>query len=310
VRFSVRVPPYHVVSLLLLTLPTVALAQPGSLEPQPVARQLELRHTPHPEVWVAPAQATVVVLDARLDTEATRRALPAKGLRRVEVAEDTVVLVPAPGLKEGETLELPLWFAEGSLAQPMTLLLRVDSARAEPRVELFRGDIPAEALKRQVAALNARMEALRAQEASLTQMMAGGVLRPTGVRSHKLSSVKVQGQGLTASEGWLHVADGRLGLEVSLTLAPGSPPWVPATAQLQRFGHPETRLVRSMKLLSGAALQPGNTTRLLVEWETPPETKSLQYQLRVNERHGGRSVRMNFNPKPIVDTAPAKETKP
>ena len=291
-------------------LPCVALAQPGSLEPEPVARQLELSQTPRPEVWVAPAQATEVVLDARLDTEATRRAGPARGLRRVEVAEDTVVLVPAPGLREGETLEFPLWFAEGSPAQPVTLVLRVDSARAEPRVELYRGDIPAEALKRHVAALNARLEAQRAQKPSLTQMMSGGVLRPTGVRSHKLSRVEVQGQGLTASEGWLHVADGRLGLEVSLTLAPGSPAWVPATAQLQRLGTPETQLARSMKLLSGAALQPGNTTRLLVEWETPAETMGAKYRLRVNERHGERSVRMNFNLKPIVDTAPAKETKP
>ncbi len=304
-------PPYHVVPLLLLVLPAVAVAQPASLEPEPVARQLELSQTPRPEVWVAPAQATVVALDAKLDIEATRRAGPAKGLRRVEVSEDTVVLVPAPGLKEGDSLEFPLWFAEGSPAQPVTLLLRVDSARAEPRVELYRGDIPAEALKRQVAALSARMETLRNNpEVSLTQMMAGGVLRPTGVRSYELSSVEVRGQGLTASEGWVHVADGRLGLEVSLTLAPGSPPWVPATAQLQLTGHPETRLARSMKLLSGAALQPGNTTRLLVEWEIPPETEGLKFQLRVKERHGGRSVLMEFSLKPLVDTTPAKEPKP
>jgi len=293
------------VSLLLL-LPTVAAAQPESLEPEPVARQLALSQTPRPELWVAPAQATEVVLDARLDTEATRRAGMVKGFRRVEVAEHSVVLVPAAGLKEGELLELPLWFAEGAPAQ---LLLRVDSARAEPRVEVYRGDIPPEALKRQVAALSARMEALRAQETSLTLMMARGVLSPTGVRSYKLD-VEVLGPGLTASEAWLHVADGRIGLEVSLTLAPGSPPWIPATAQLSRSGSPEPLSARSMKLLSGAALQPGNTTRLLVEWEAPPEPRRFTRRLQVKERHGGREVTVQWFFSPSPGTAPAKETKP
>lgn len=272
-----------------------------------MARQLALTQTPRPEVWVAPARTTEVVLDARLDTEATRRAGPVLGLRKLEVTENSVVLVPAAGLKEGESLELPLWFAEGAPAQ---LLLRVDSARAEPRVELYRGDIPPEALKRQVAALNARMEALRAQETSLTIMMARGVLSPTGVRSYKLDGVVVQGQGLTASEAWLHVADGRLGLEVSLTLAPGSPPWVPATARLSRSGNREPLSARSMKLLSGAALQPGNTTRLLVEWEARLEPKRFTRRLWVTERHCRREVTVQWHSSPSPGTAPAKETKP
>jgi hypothetical protein len=176
---------------------------------------------------------------------------------------------------------------------------------------VYQGDIPPEALKRQVAALNARMEALSAQQASLIPLMAAGLLSPTGVRSHKLSEVRVQGQGLTASEGWYHVANGRMGLEVSLTLAPGAAPWVPATAWLKQAARSEPLPTRSLKLLGAAALQPGSTTRLLVEWATPLETKDVGYRLQVNERHGGRSVTVAFRlPKPSPAVAPAKETKP
>jgi hypothetical protein len=194
---------------------------------------------------------------------------------------------------------------------PARIVLRVNSARAEPRVEVYQGDIPPEALKRQVAALNARMEAQSAQEASLTPLMVAGLLSPTGVKSHKLSTVEVLGQALTASEGWFRVANGRMGLEVSLTLAPGAATWVPATAWLKRENCPEPLPVRSLKLLGGAALQPGNTTRLLVEWETPLEIEGFTYSLRVNERHGGRSVKVEFRlPKPSPAVVPEKETKP
>jgi uncharacterized protein (TIGR02268 family) len=293
---------------LLLVLPAVALAQPGDLAPEPVARQLALGQTPRPEVWVAPAQATELVLDAKLDTEAMRRLGPVKGLRRVEVTGDTVVLVPASGLQEGETLEFPLWFAEGPPAQ---LVLRVDSARAEPRVEVYREHIPPEALQRQVAALNARLEALRAQEASLTSLMEAGLLNSTRVSSSKMTRVEARIQGLTASMGWLLVANGRMGLELNLSLAQEAAPWAPATVRLEPVDRPEPLPLRSLKFLGGAALQPGNTTRLLLEWERPLETKDTAYWLQVTERHGGRSLLMQVNvPAPHATVAPAKETPP
>ncbi len=301
-------PPCHVVSLVLLMLSAVAVAQPGDLESAPVVRQLELSQTPRPEVWVAPAQATEVVLDAKLDTEAMRRTGPVKGLRRMEVAEHTVVLVPAAGLMAGETLELPLVFAEGP---PALLVLRVDSARAELRVEVYRGDIPPEALKRQVAALTARLAALRDQEASLTPLMEAGLLSPMGVSSYKLSRVGAQIQGLTASAGWLHMANGRLGLEMDLSLAQGAAPWVPATVRLKQTNRPEPLPLRSLKLLGGAALQPGKTTRLLLEWERPLETERSTYRLQVTEQHGGRTLLMEFTfPFASPTAVPEKETKP
>jgi hypothetical protein len=66
-----------------------------------------------------------------------------------------------------------------------------------------------------------------------------------------------------------------------------------------------------MKLLGGTALMPGNTTRLLVEWDTPLEAEGLEYTLRANEQNGARAVSVALDPlsaSPL--TAPAKEKKP
>jgi uncharacterized protein (TIGR02268 family) len=300
------------VPLLLLVLPAMALAQPAGGEVEPLVRQVELSQVPRPELWVAPGQATVVGLDTPLNVEATRQANGAEGLRRVEVAERAVTLVPSAGAKEGTQLEFTLRFADGQPAEGVTLLLRVDSARAEPEVELYRGAIPAEALKRRLSTLNARLEAQRAQEPGLTSLMAAGLLGSTGVRSREVGGlVEIQGPGLTASGGWHHMATGRMALEVTLTVPPGATLWVPGTVRLTEKSDPEPLPVRSMKLLEGAALPPGSTGRLLVEWDTPLQAEGLQYTVEVSERHGKRAVKVTLEPPTRGSAvAPLKEKKP
>ncbi len=310
------VPPCRVVSLLLLVLPAAALAQAGGWEGEPLVRQLELSQVPPPEVWMAPGQATLVLLDARLDTQAMQRASAVEGLRLVEVAERAVTLVLSGGVKAGARLEYTLHFADGQPAEGVTLVLRVDSARAESAVEVYRGAIPAEALKRQVAALNARVQALLSQEAGLLPLMAAGLLAPAGVRSRNVNEpVTVKAPGLTSEDAWHHVATGRMALEVTLTLAPGAPPWAPGAVQLKELSNPEPLPVRSVKLLGGTVLQPGTTTRLLVEWDTPLEVEGLEYTLQVDEQNGKRGVKIKRlrppePPEASQRAAPEKEKKP
>ncbi len=307
------VPPCQVVPLLLLVLPTVAVAQPGGLGVAPAARQLELSQTPRPELWVAPGRTTWVGLDAPLDMSAMRQTGPVQGLRRVEVSERAVGLVPTAHVEEGTRLEFTLWFADGQPAQGVTLVLTVDSAKAEPEVEVYRGEIPSSALKRRVAALTAQVEALSAREASLSSLVAAGLVGPAGVQSLKLPPfVEITGPGLSSGETWLHVAAGRVVLEVSLTLAPGAPPWAPSAVTLTEASHTEPLPVRGVSLLGGAALQPGNTTRLVVEWQVPLETEDLVYTLQVDERSGERRVkatRFRIKPK-LTRPSPRKEKKP
>ncbi len=306
------VPPCHVVPLLLLVLPAAALSQPARVEAELPVRQLELSQTARPEVRGAPGQSLLLVLDTPLDMEAMRRAGGVEGLRHVEVTERTVLLVLSTQVREGAQLEFTLWFADGQPAEGVRLVLRVDSARAEPEVKLYRGAIPAEALKQQVAALNARLEAQRAQEPSLTSLRAAGLLGSTGVSSREVGGrVEIQGPGLTVSEGWHHMATGRMALEVTLTLPPGAASWVPGTVRLTEKSDPEPQPVRSMKLLEGAALPPGSTGRLLVEWDTSPEAEGLQYTVEVSERHGKRAVKVTLEPLPRgFAVTPVKEKKP
>jgi len=309
----VSVPPCQVVPLLLLVLPSVALAQAGGLEAEPPVRQLELTQVAQPELWVAPGQSLLVLLDAPLDMEAMRRARAIEGLRRVEVAERSVTLLLSAGVKAGARLKYTLRFADGQPVEGVTLVLRVDSANAEPAVELYRGAIPAAARRQQVAASNAHVEPLLPQETNLLPLMAAGLLVPGGVRSlHVKDNVKVSAPGLACEDAWLHASTGRMALEVTLTLPPGAPPWVPGAVKLTEESHPGPLPVRSLKLLGGTALQPGTTTRLLVEWDTPLETQDLDYTLQVDEQNGRRGVRIRYlapleaSPRAV----PNKEKKP
>jgi uncharacterized protein (TIGR02268 family) len=291
-------------------LPAVSLAQAGGLEAEPPVRQLELTQVPQPELWGAPGQSLLVLLDAPLDMEAMRQARAIEGLRHVEVAERSVTLLLSAGVKAGARLKYTLRFADGQPAEGVTLVLRVDSAKAEPAVEVYRGAIPATALRRQ---LNARVEPLLSQEASLLSLMAAGLLVPGGVRSLNVKhAVRVSAPGLALEDAWLHVASGRMALEVTLTLPPGAPPWAPGAVQLTERSLPGPLPVRGLKLLGGAVLQPGTTARLLVEWDTPVETQDLKYTLEVDEQNGKRVVRISnlaLREAPPHAT-PGKEKKP
>jgi hypothetical protein len=162
-----------------------------------------------------------------------------------------------------------------------------------------------------VAALSAQVATLSTQEASLVPLVAAGLLGPAGVTRMKLTErVLIEAPGLARGEAWLHVATGRMALEVTLTLAPGAPAWVPGAVTLTEQGSTEPLPVRSVKLLGGAALQPGNSTRLLVEWDTPLETEGLAYALQVEEQSGSRGVTVKkFNPHSEPTRTPSKQEK-
>jgi uncharacterized protein (TIGR02268 family) len=307
--------------LWVLVLPPTARAQPLGLKGAPATRQLELSQLPQPELWVAPGQTTLVLLDAPLDIQRMRQAEPPEGLRRMEVTENSVTLVMAEGLEDGARRELTLWFADGRPAEGVTLVLTVDHAKAEPEVELYRGRPPAEALERrveglnaQVAALNARIAALSERQVSLFPLIAAGVLGPQGVRSMTISAIfKLGAPGLSTGDGWLHVAAGRIGLELTLTVAPGAPAWVPGAVTLHENGSSEPLPVRGMELLSGAALQPGTSTRLLVEWDTPQPADGMEYVLKVEERNGPRWLqikRLRAGSTPTQPPSGKKEQTP
>jgi uncharacterized protein (TIGR02268 family) len=306
----VSVPPCRVVSLWLLLLPASALAQPESLDMAAAARQIELSQTPSPELWVAPGQTTWVTLDAPLDVSTMRQAPRVEGLRRVEVLERAVALVPGAGVKAGAQLDFTLWFADGQPAEGVRLVLKVDSAKGEPEVEVYRGEIPPAALKRQVDAWKAQVAALTAREASLSAVVAAGLVGPAGIRTLDMSDrVQLLAPGLTSGAAWLHIAAGRMALEVTLTLAPGAAAWAPDTVTLTEMIHGTPLPVRSVRLVGGAALQPGNTTRLLVEWDVPPAAVGLEYDLKAAEQSGERGVTV----KRIImaiPTQPAGGAKP
>lgn len=308
------VPPYRVIPLLLLALPAAALAQASSLQAQVPPRQLELSASPRPELWVAPGQPTLVALDTPLAVDTLRQAQPVEGLRRVEVAERAVTLIPSAGLKAGTVLEYTLHFADSQPAGGVPLVLRVDSARAEPEVEVYRGAIPAAALKRQVAALNASLAAQRAQQTSLSALLSAGVLGPAGVRSKNVRQKVIipPGTGLSREDAWVHRATGRMALEVTLTLAPSAPAWAPDEVRLTEPSSPEPLPVRSVKLVGGDALQPGNTTRLLVEWDIPLQAEDMPYVVHVAEQSGARpvTVRLTLLDASSTPTTTPKEKKP
>ena len=152
------------------------------------------------------------------------------------------------------------------------------------------------------------------REVSLFPLMAAGALGPHGVRSTSLAhKVRVGAPGISAGEGWLYVAAGRMALELTLTVAPGAPAWVLGPVTLREAGYPEPLPVRGMELSSGAAIQPGTPSRLLAEWNTPQPADGLEYVLKVEERNGPRWLevhRLKEGSTPTQPPSGKREQKP
>ncbi len=152
------------------------------------------------------------------------------------------------------------------------------------------------------------------REVRLFPLMAAGVLGPHGVRSISLAhKVHLGAPGISTGDGWLYVVAGRMALELTLTVAPGAPAWVPGPITLLEAGSPEPLPVRGMELSSGAAIQPGTSSRLLVEWNTPQPADGLEYFLKVEERDGPRWLevrRLEEGSTPTQPPSGKREQKP
>ncbi|MDC0711333.1 DUF2381 family protein [Stigmatella sp. ncwal1] len=131
-----------------------------------------------------------------------------------------------------------------------------------------------------------------AGEQALTGLIALGILGEQGVRVMKLNPEDWAPPGMTVSRARLYVATGWMALEVTLSLARGERPWTPAGAVVDHWQSEKASPKVVVRLLEGVSLLPGGSARMVVEWETPTEQKSLRCKLLVSERDGEREFKV------------------
>jgi uncharacterized protein (TIGR02268 family) len=290
-----------------------ALAQPSSESLLPVRRLTLPGPGAVPEVRLAPGRLTTLLFDAPLEVAALRQAGRAWGFERVEVAERALVLLPGSGPAVAARIALTVRFADGLPEAGVPLVLVVGAGEAEARVEVVRGPVrSAEAPSGARAAGGIQAvegEAPRVGEGGLMGLIATGILGEQGVRVLRMEPEDWTPPGLTAREARLYVATGRMALEVTLFLERGEPPWAPGEAIVDHWQSERAAQRVMARLLDGTALQPGETARLVVEWDAPTEQKVLRCKLSVLERGGEREFQVNALSLPVRLPGPLRERR-
>jgi uncharacterized protein (TIGR02268 family) len=284
-------PPRGVVWLWIHLVGAAALAQPSSESLLP-ARRLTLEDSRGvPEVRLAPGRLTTLLFDAPLEAAALRQASRAWGFERVEVAERALVLLPRPQAVAAR-IPLTVRFADGPPGAGWPLMLVVGSGGAEARVEVVRPGAVPEAPPEVQAAGGAPRE----EDRGLMGLIATGLLGEQGIRALRVEPEDWTPPGLTVREARLYVATGRMALEVTLFLERGEMPWAPGEAIVDH-GQSEKAAPRAVaRLLEGAVLLPGETARLVVEWEGTVGQTLPRCRLSVPEQGGERELQVNALP--------------
>jgi uncharacterized protein (TIGR02268 family) len=134
------------------------------------------------EVCIRPGLSTNLFFDSKLArVELERR----ERFRRVVEGVDTLTLVPAEALTDGERITVTVQFGDGAAPTSAMLVLVVHPAQAERQVEVFRH--PRTVASYRQEAQEARAEARRCQrEKAHLQAECGGRVGLTGLIAHGL----------------------------------------------------------------------------------------------------------------------------
>lgn len=290
-------PPRGVVWLWIHLVGAAALAQPSSESLLPVRRLTLAGSRDVPEVRLAPGRLTTLLFDAPLEVNALRQVGRTWGFERVEVAERALVLLPQSGKAVAARIPLTVRFADGQPEAGLPLVLVVGSGEAEARVEVARGLLPGSEERAESQAAGGAQApegaAPLAKESGLMGLISTGLLGEQGIRAIRVKPDDWAPQGMTVRETRVYVATGRMALEVTLFLERGELPWAPGEAIVD-LGQSERAAPRAVaRLLEGAVLRPGDTARLVVEWEAPTGQKMPRCRLSVSEQGGERAFQVN-----------------
>jgi uncharacterized protein (TIGR02268 family) len=241
------------------------------------------------------------------------RAAHELGLARVAVAEDTLTVVPGLGAQPGARLRLPVRFADGAAQESEAVVLVVDPLNAEGHVEVTRRMRTVPALEEALAAERARsasqaaalasrdaqVAALHAAQGELAGLIEAGTLGPEGISVQQVETETWRlPPGFSAGTAQRYETAGRMALAVELHLLEGERPWAPAgaTFQLRLGGAQEHRNARVVRLLKTDVLMPGGQALLVVEFEVPVGGLAQEYDVKVREQDGPRTLTLRLWP--------------
>jgi uncharacterized protein (TIGR02268 family) len=241
------------------------------------------------EVRIHPTGSTVVLFDAPLthvEVEAPRR------FRRVRVAGDTLVLVPAGKLVEGARVGLTLHFQDG--VAPECAVLRAD-ADAERQAEVHRRpgspgrpSQEEQALREENQRLRQEVERLRETKASpqgLIELLADEPLKQGdfAVRSiGAAQSLSTQGS-LRVHTVLAYRAGAQVALVLELENQDAARPWRVGVASLEARG----ATPRPLEVRAPVPIGPGKRGRIVVGATIHRKEAQGTFTVRLSEAGGG-----------------------
>jgi uncharacterized protein (TIGR02268 family) len=301
---------------LSLLIATGAAAQPAAGRREGGVRLIELdveSSRGPPELRISSNLNTVVLFDtppSSVEVEEPRR------FRRVHVAGDTLLLVPAAGLPVGTRMALTVHFQDGQAPERTVLLLVVDEALAERQVEVHRRprlrqreSMPVEALHEENQRLRQGLEALREENRRLRQDLApllSSRARPGGlgelfaegpleakdlaVRRIDFKSTYLPEQPLQVRAAFAY----RLGAQVALLLelenTSRGRPWQVGEAIMEDT---EGTRLKTLSVWTEARLGPGERGHIALGAKALRKATRGPFTLRLQDSEGGQNVTLS-----------------
>lgn len=271
-------------------------------------------------VWGAAAQGETDLSRAKREREVTVAGTPAEPLPEIHVAPDTLTLLWFPSdiqkktltvdesrirvldtgarsiivqafedYRAGERQELEVFFADGATPARAAFALVMDPAEVDIRVDVKRPELPTAACP---------VEASRADPLP-EDFVRLGYVNERGVQTAGISGVADNGQGLQSDPGVSYRGKGWVLFDIVISNGAGHPLFATRSATLTGKGGITLRALRVKAARD--AIEPGESARVLVVADEPPESAGRVFTLEVFG-DGGRSLVIPRVPLPKLVT--------
>ncbi|WNZ66119.1 DUF2381 family protein [Myxococcus sp. MxC21-1] len=252
--------------------------------------------TPPPEVRISPGMGTLLLFDtpvARAELEGEKR------FTRVQLAGDTLTLMPSPSVEDSEELRLTVHFADGAAPTSATFRLVPHPTLADRQVEVHRQARSADSLHaellekeeelRRLRSELARMEAARNLPDGLTGMLATKQLDANGIRARwrREQLVLHPRNALNVTNATTYRAATQVAVFVECEELRGDAPWEARSATLVPR---EGAALRVLRVWQAAPTAAGMVGQFIVEAEATDTMSPGPYTLTVWAEGDKRSV--------------------
>ena len=289
-------------------LPVLVLSGPVGVAPDAVTcsggvRHIELPAVPTSELLTAcisPGRTTLFSFDAEL----LAGSLSLEGsddFSLLEVGQSTLKLIPSGTLTAGARRQVRVGFKDGAAPRSAVFVLVVQTAQADPLVNVYRQARTVESYQQELAERatevrqcreeNARLRGEQHGPGGIVGLRVAGLLDASGIMTRAIDNVaQAPTDVLRVSEFRVYRASQRVAVEMTLQMPEDAPAWAPAGASLIL----QSKKGVELKVLNFWPPEPITPGRyggsVFVEAEAPADSVTGPFTLKLWDASGARTV--------------------